>query len=494
MPSCEFIGIVSASELDSLQATVRSRKSGPKEASDRQFANIREPHKPLAFGRTKLERKGLSLEANLRLGIHSKEYRRVFLVICPHCGENNPDNYKFCGMCGANLLSASPASEKPAAKASIETSKAARTQGMAFSRMEPRGGARPDTLTIDELRPAVTTESHKIDEPVQPIAGPSLLGLNQPTPETIRETTFRGMTTYYPEERHPAWGRILLTLIFIVGLVALGWWRYKNYGVPGHGMPGWLSAMNKTTPPSDNRTPEYGAKPAGQSANQNTDQNKTQTTDQNNAAASGETPASTNPTADSTNASDQPSAGSEKSSDSKAEKGSDNKAADSKSAEANSAKNADKTADKNSDTADTATAPAKSAKASKPATSKANADDSAPAAKLKPAAGSAEGDGLFRKGEAYLYGRGVPESCSQAIRYLKSASDKSNSKARSTFGTMYATGHCVPRDLPTSYRWFALALQADPNNSILEKDLGAIWNQMTPPERQLATKLKPNGE
>jgi hypothetical protein len=55
---------------------------------------------------------------------------------------------------------------------------------------------------------------------------------------------------------------------------------------------------------------------------------------------------------------------------------------------------------------------------------------------------------------------------------------------------MYSTGHCVPRDLPTSYSWFALALRADPSNQILEKDLVAVWNQMTPPERQMATKAK----
>ena len=100
------------------------------------------------------------------------------------------------------------------------------------------------------------------------------------------------------------------------------------------------------------------------------------------------------------------------------------------------------------------------------------------------------GDADFRKGEAYLYGRGVPENCDQAVKYLKSASAKTNAKARSTFGTMYATGHCVPRDLPTSYLWFAMALRADPNNQILEKDLSAVWNQMTPPERQMATRMK----
>ena len=100
------------------------------------------------------------------------------------------------------------------------------------------------------------------------------------------------------------------------------------------------------------------------------------------------------------------------------------------------------------------------------------------------------GDADYRKAEAYLYGRGVPENCDEAVRLLKAASAKQSAKARSTFGTMYATGHCVPRDLPTSYEWFALALRVDPNNQILEKDLTAIWNQMTPPERQMAAKQK----
>ncbi len=105
-------------------------------------------------------------------------------------------------------------------------------------------------------------------------------------------------------------------------------------------------------------------------------------------------------------------------------------------------------------------------------------------------ASAAGGDADYRKAEAYLYGRGVAQDCDEAVKYLKAASAKQNAKARSTFGTMYATGHCVPRDLPTSYGWFALALHVDPNNQILEKDLTAIWNQMTPPERETATKSK----
>jgi cytoskeletal protein RodZ len=101
------------------------------------------------------------------------------------------------------------------------------------------------------------------------------------------------------------------------------------------------------------------------------------------------------------------------------------------------------------------------------------------------------GDADLRKGEAYLYGLGVKENCDEAIKYLKAASAKSNVKSRSTFGTMYATGHCVARDLPTAYSWFALALRTDPNNQVLEKDLSQLWTQMTPSERQVAIKTKP---
>ena len=114
-----------------------------------------------------------------------------------------------------------------------------------------------------------------------------------------------------------------------------------------------------------------------------------------------------------------------------------------------------------------------------------------PAASRGALAEGDNGDADYRKGEAFLYGRGGAENCDQAVKYLKSASARQNAKARSTFGTMYATGHCVPRDLPTSYAWFALALRVDPNNHILEKDLTAVWNQMTPPEREMAMKSKP---
>lgn len=95
---------------------------------------------------------------------------------------------------------------------------------------------------------------------------------------------------------------------------------------------------------------------------------------------------------------------------------------------------------------------------------------------------------LVAEGEKYLYGNGVAENCDQAQRNLRNAALRSNAKAQSILGTMYATGHCVARDLPTAYRWFAKALHQDPKNDRIQRDLEVLWKQMTPGERQMATR------
>jgi hypothetical protein len=97
-------------------------------------------------------------------------------------------------------------------------------------------------------------------------------------------------------------------------------------------------------------------------------------------------------------------------------------------------------------------------------------------------------DRLVTDGEKYLYGRGVPEDCARASRNLQIAARGANAKAQTLLGAMYATGHCVGRDLPSAYRWFAKALHGDPGNSRVQRDLEVLWKQMTPEERQLAMK------
>lgn len=92
------------------------------------------------------------------------------------------------------------------------------------------------------------------------------------------------------------------------------------------------------------------------------------------------------------------------------------------------------------------------------------------------------------KGEKYLYGNGVPQDCALARKNLALAAERKNARALSLMGTMYATGHCEPRDLPTAYGWYAQALRADPSNHHVEDELSLIWKQMTPSEKQLALK------
>jgi len=53
---------------------------------------------------------------------------------------------------------------------------------------------------------------------------------------------------------------------------------------------------------------------------------------------------------------------------------------------------------------------------------------------------------------------------------------------------MYATGHCVDRDLPSAYRWYARALHLDRDNIRLQQNLEALWRQMSPEERQAAQR------
>jgi hypothetical protein len=91
--------------------------------------------------------------------------------------------------------------------------------------------------------------------------------------------------------------------------------------------------------------------------------------------------------------------------------------------------------------------------------------------------------------ERYIYGRGVRQDCDRGLHLLKPAAEQLNSKAMISLGALYSTGTCTPRDLPTAYRWFALALHKEPDNQALQDDLQKLWSQMTQPERQLAIKL-----
>lgn len=341
-------------------------------------------------------------------------------MICPKCGEDNSDNFRFCGMCGAVLEArrptGAPATNPPSAGA-------------------PR---------------VINTE-------VPPISGPSMLGLDQygasqassnhPSTDVLRDRSFSGLDSFFePEQPKTGGRRILLMVALLAALGVAGWWTYTNYLSVAEGRKTQPATSNTAGAPAENPS----SKPIAQDA----------------APAPAATaspvavPSAGVPEGPAENATAAPAPTPKEDTNAKPE-------ADAKPATPATIVHAEKSAPKREP----------SVAAAKPS-------------KLPSPAAADTGDAAFRQGEAYLYGRGVKENCDEAVKYLKAASAKSNAKARSAFGTMYATGHCVPRDLPTSYLWFALALRVDPNNQILGKDLSAVWNQMTPPERQMATRMK----
>jgi hypothetical protein len=114
-----------------------------------------------------------------------------------------------------------------------------------------------------------------------------------------------------------------------------------------------------------------------------------------------------------------------------------------------------------------------------------------PGAVARPSAPAVAAQKSDPVGEAkkYLYGRGAPQSCEHGMHLLRPAAEQSNPKAMVEMGALYSAGLCTPRDLPTAYRWFALALRKEPENVSLQSDLKKLWGEMTQPERQQAIKL-----
>ncbi|MFZ0686805.1 MAG: zinc-ribbon domain-containing protein [Terriglobales bacterium] len=440
-----------------------------------------------------------------------KASRRIILI-CPKCGENNSNDFRFCGMCGAPLDVRRPANaavspNTPPASPSKIVAPLVEPQFDEARLVEPKIVVRKvaDTKIVDPqtpppqnvysktvespiARPAYTNvrsaprtpafenTTGAVGQQVPPISGPSMLGLNQPpshpvpanpTPphppgiDSLREQSFPGLSSYLePEQSKHSGRRMVVLVLLLIALGASGWWTYGY--LEGSGT--LKSAALQTE--VQNTSAANGAPVDSPNSTQSDKLSSTADTPESQRPAQ---PSSAQPPADTSPAvapglSDTARTGPDASQQ--------------------------KAATDSAPVAKASPASPREAIAAKSLQKREPRLNSAKVSRLSQTPAEDSGADEFRQGEAFLYGRGAPENCDQAVKHLKAASAKSNAKARSAFGTMYATGHCVPRDLPTSYQWFAMALRADPNNQILEKDLSAVWNQMTPPERQLATRMK----
>jgi hypothetical protein len=359
-------------------------------------------------------------------------------VRCPQCFYENEERYRFCGMCGIALprIGSAIAASEPEAKV-----------------------GRPVTAAINSHHePAVTPAREPVREkerPPIPVTGPSFLGLSQdqnPYPD-------RSLDYLLEEEPHPGRARTYIALLLLLAAIAMLGWRWRHSGF--FSLTRHAAVTTPSTP--DSTTPEASAPPP--------------------ASASNADPTAANPPAKPAHGpqeSDLPAGGAPVSDAPKP---------------AQSIQNDDQAGNPTPDNSESSNTSPEAA-ASKPVPVEKPKEAPPAAAKITPkvpratapapVAAIPEQDPLEVEGERYLYGTGVPQNCGRAEKSLLASAKNANPKAQSVLGTMYATGHCVGRDLPTAYRWFARASHQDPNNARITRDLEVLWKQMTAGERQLA--------
>ena len=400
---------------------------------------------------------------------------------CSRCGNENSEQNRFCGMCGGSLLATPPTKPAEPQHVSVAATPTA-TRAVAGPAQEP---ARP------------------VAEGSSSISGPSFLGLNDPAPGrgaprkraslSIDPHSAPGSNLdYLLDEEEPThhWGigKILLILIALGLAAGFGYLRFKDQGLA------WLNPSKKpsaaqnstapdttTPPPSTSSTTESQPPPQPSAAASPQAQPQPTTAAPGNPPgnSSAGTPAAATPAPSTPAPSD-----TAKPSDAPPDATSDKAAAPADS---------DKTAspavptDKDSSppketTSDNPPNPTKPVEKPKPA-------PKAPAPKPSAASRPVAAYDPVAEAQKYLYGRGAPQDCDRGLRLLRPAANQAQPKAMIEMGALYSAGLCTPHDLPTAYRWFAMALRKDPENTAVQADLQKLWSEMTQPERQLAIKL-----
>jgi len=321
------------------------------------------------------------------------------------------------------------------------------------------------------------------DAPV--ISGPSFLGLNDPAPRKRASLSIDPHSApsssnldylLEDEEQHRSGGaKFILILLALALAVGMGYLRWKNQGL------GWLgSAKSKPSAVSTQDSDGTDTSSTAPASGTNAPATPAIAQPAKDTTASGASPvagsATTNPvpatTPVTTPASTAPAAPPATTTDAAPSGGATNSPFDSPSASTPAAKE-----------------PTRAAPVTTPAPTPKLKAEAEPPPKPPAAIRPVKPVDPVSEAQKYIYGRGVTQDCERGMRLLKPAAEQANPKAMIEMGALYSAGLCTPHDLPTAYRWFALALRKDPDNEAVQTDLQKLWGEMTQPERQLAIKL-----
>ena len=183
---------------------------------------------------------------------------------CSRCGNENPALNRFCGMCGATLVT--PADARASALAAPLPTRA--TEPMASPAVRPTAvSAKPAATPPPPQRPPEPVRPREIEPDSQPIiSGPSFLGLNQPGPggDSGRgprsDNSPRSLDYLLEDEEEPksGAGKVVLIVIALLLALGLGYLRWRNEGLD------WLTAgMKKTLGGGSSETSSTPAANAG---------------------------------------------------------------------------------------------------------------------------------------------------------------------------------------------------------------------------------------
>jgi hypothetical protein len=357
------------------------------------------------------------------------------VVRCRNCGHRNREENRFCGMCGNALAPGRAADPKSVVeKVAINLERAASevprdvASEPAHSRHQP-SDPEPAAPVVEPARRSDKWWVNEEEENETTIAGPSFLGLSS------TGSGEAGGYSYLLEEEEPSHTGVwvlLIVLLAVGGVLYAKWQPIRDYVLTTSDAP---SQPTITTENKQNKAADQNKPP---------DQ-KEGLPEGDGKSAAGKTDAKSDAAGAAPGRGDK--AGSRQQAAKSQHKASANDADEERASAANEERPAKKAA--------------------------------APQAN--------PGSELVTSGEKYLYGRGAPWSCTQAVIYFSAAAAKQNPQAFSHLGALYATGECVPMDRAVAYAWFRRAYAKEPNNHYFEQNLTMLWREMTPEERQRAT-------
>jgi hypothetical protein len=405
-------------------------------------------------------------------------------VRCGRCGNENAEANRFCGMCGASLVATPPVAAQPPAQASAAMPpgniagpprQAVQAQPAAPPTLRPEPPAPADRFAAQPSPSTIGRSSGPV------ITGSSFLGLSTPGPHVERPASDRdplrpssNLDYLLEDEEEPkrGWGKLTFVVVALALALGFGYLHWKQGGFA------WLNADARKPAPVE-QTPDASPSPSSGVTSGSA-------TPGDAAPAGAANDNATAPTTASANASPEAGTGQP------IPPASTSQAAPVQPIQSAPAQNtpAQSQATDPNPPAGTPAQPAGPDPNERSTSAAAPVEPATPVRKpsaAKPA--PARPVDSVAEAEGYIYGRGVRQDCDRGLHLLKPAAEQLNSKAMISLGALYSTGTCTPRDLPTAYRWFALALHKEPDNQALQDDLQKLWSQMTQPERQLAIKL-----